>query len=104
MGAHGDDRLLPPRQSLAHEHTSTRARRIAMGPLDGIKVIELAGIGPGPMCAMLLADLGAEVVRIDRLEAVDLGIENDRQFNLLNRSRRSVAVDLKKPEGVGAVL
>ena len=75
-----------------------------MGPLEGIKVVELAGIGPGPMCAMLLADLGAEVVRIDRLEAVDLGLEQDRQFNLLNRGRKSVSIDLKKAEGIDAVL
>ena len=75
-----------------------------MGPLEGIKVVELAGIGPGPMCAMLLADLGAEVVRIDRLEAVDLGLEQDRQFNLLNRGRKSVSIDLKKGEGIDAVL
>ncbi len=75
-----------------------------MGPLTGIKVVELAGIGPGPMCAMLLAGLGAEVIRVDRLAAVDLGIERDRQFNVLNRGRRSVAVDLKQPEGVDAVL
>jgi crotonobetainyl-CoA:carnitine CoA-transferase CaiB-like acyl-CoA transferase len=46
-----------------------------MGPLKGIKVVELAGIGPGPMCAMLLADLGADVIRVDRLEATDLGLE-----------------------------
>ena len=75
-----------------------------MGPLTGIKVVELAGIGPGPMCAMLLSDLGAEVIRVDRLAAVDLGLERERQFNVLNRGRRSVAVDLMSPEGVEAVL
>ena len=75
-----------------------------MGPLTGMKVVELAGIGPGPMCAMLLADLGAEVIRIDRLEATDLGIERDRQYNLLNRSRRSIAVDLKQPGAAETVL
>jgi alpha-methylacyl-CoA racemase len=75
-----------------------------MGPLDGIRVVELAGIGPGPMCAMLLADLGADVVRVDRLEAVDLGLDQARQYNLLNRGRRSVAIDIKKPEGRDAVL
>jgi alpha-methylacyl-CoA racemase len=75
-----------------------------MGPLDGIRVVELAGIGPGPMCAMLLADLGADVVRVDRLEAVDLGLEQARQYNLLNRGRRSVSIDIKKPEGRDAVL
>jgi alpha-methylacyl-CoA racemase len=75
-----------------------------MGPLSGIKVVELAGIGPGPMCAMLLSDLGAEVIRVDRMAATDLGIERGRQFNVLNRGRRSVAIDLKQPEGVEAVL
>ena len=75
-----------------------------MGPLTGIKVVELAGIGPGPMCAMLLSDLGAEVLRVDRLAAVDLGIDRERQFNVLNRGRRSVAVDLKAPEGAEIVL
>lgn len=74
------------------------------GPLSGVKVIELAGIGPGPMCAMLLSDLGAEVVRVDRPTAVDLGIDSGRQFNVLNRGRRSIAVDLKSPEGVEVVL
>lgn len=76
----------------------------AAGPLAGIKVIELAGIGPGPFCAMLLADLGADVVRIDRTSAQDLGIDSGRKFNVLNRNRRSVAVDLKSPDGVETVL
>jgi crotonobetainyl-CoA:carnitine CoA-transferase CaiB-like acyl-CoA transferase len=74
------------------------------GPLNGIKVIELAGIGPGPMCAMLLSDLDAEMVRIDRLEAVDLGIDSSRKRNLLDRGRRSVGIDLKDEAGVEAVL
>jgi alpha-methylacyl-CoA racemase len=68
----------------------------ASGPLVGYKVIELAGIGPNPMCAMMLADMGAEVVRIDRLEESGLGV--------LNRGRRSVAVDLKQAEGIELVL
>ncbi|WP_419912187.1 CaiB/BaiF CoA transferase family protein [Candidatus Poriferisodalis sp.] len=75
-----------------------------MGPLQGLKVIELAGIGPGPFCAMLLADLGADVVRIDRMAPEDLGIDRGRKFNVLNRGRRSVAVDLKSPDGVETVL
>ena len=74
------------------------------GPLQGIKVVELAGIGPAPMCAMLLADLGAEVIRVDRLAPADLGIDSGRRFNLLERSRRSLAVDLKSAEGVEVVL
>jgi crotonobetainyl-CoA:carnitine CoA-transferase CaiB-like acyl-CoA transferase len=75
-----------------------------MGPLAGVKVIELAGIGPGPMCAMLLADLGATVLRIDRREPVDLGIKRPLRFNLLLRNRLSVALDLKRPEEVALVL
>ncbi|MEL7155549.1 MAG: CaiB/BaiF CoA-transferase family protein [Actinomycetota bacterium] len=74
------------------------------GPLTGVKVVELAGIGPGPMCAMLLSDLGAEVIRVDRPVAVDLGLASGRQYNVLNRGRRSIAVDLKSPEGVEVVL
>jgi alpha-methylacyl-CoA racemase len=74
------------------------------GPLDGVKVIELAGIGPGPMCAMLLSDMGAEVIRVDRLAPADLGIDRGRKYNVLNRGRRSIAVDLKTPEGVEVVL
>lgn len=75
-----------------------------MGPLAGTKIIEMAGIGPGPMCAMLLADLGAEVVRIDRMAAADLGMPRDPKTDLLLRGRRSLAVDLKTPEGVACVL
>ena len=75
-----------------------------VGPLSGVKVVELAGIGPGPFCAMLLADLGADVVRVDRMTQVDLGIDRRRQFSVLNRSRRSVSVDLKNPDGVETVL
>ncbi len=75
-----------------------------MGPLEGLKIIELAGIGPGPFCAMLLADMGAEVLRIDRTAEADLGVATERRFAVLNRSRRSIAVDLKNPEGVATVL
>lgn len=75
-----------------------------MGPLEGYKIVELAGIGPGPMCAMLLAELGAEVVTVDRLYDAGLGVELERRFQLLRRSRRSIAVDLKKPQGVATVM
>lgn len=74
------------------------------GPLTGFKVVELAGIGPGPMCAMLLADLGATVIRVDRKEPVKLGIERPLQFNTLLRNRYAIAVDLKDPAGVETVL
>ena len=72
-----------------------------MGPLKGYKVVELAGIGPGPMCGMLLAELGADVLTIDRIQAAGLGTSasTSAKFNLLRRSRRSAAVDLKNPAG-----
>jgi alpha-methylacyl-CoA racemase len=73
---------------------------MSQGPLSGMKVVEFAGIGPGPMCGMLLADLGAEVLRVDRLAPSGLGIERAPKFDLLNRGKRSVAVDLKAAEGV----
>jgi alpha-methylacyl-CoA racemase len=75
-----------------------------MGVLSGYRVIELAGIGPGPMCAMLLSDMGADVARIDRLADAGLGISAGTKFNLLNRGRRSVALDLKRPEAIETVL
>jgi crotonobetainyl-CoA:carnitine CoA-transferase CaiB-like acyl-CoA transferase len=75
-----------------------------MGPLNGMKVIELAGIGPGPMCAMLLADLGATVLRIDRKHPIDLGTPRPLKYNLLLRNRKSIALDLKQPAAVELVL
>ena len=75
-----------------------------MGPLSGYRIIELAGIGPGPLCAMLLSDMGADVLRIDRTADAGLGIATDTKYALLNRGRRSVALDLKKPEAIEAVL
>ncbi|MBP7630229.1 MAG: CoA transferase, partial [Acidimicrobiales bacterium] len=75
-----------------------------MGPLSGIKIVELAGIGPGPYGAMLLADLGADVVRIDRSGNVTGGDPDNPPADITNRSRRSVGVDLKHPDGVATVL
>ena len=74
-----------------------------MGPLSGTKVIEIARIGPGPFCAMMLADMGAEVLRVDRTGAADLGLPIDPKFSVLNRGRRSVALDLKTPAAVAAM-
>ena len=82
--------------------SGSRARR--QGPLAGLKIVEMAGIGPAPMCAMLLADAGAEVLRIDRPTPSGLGIEKPVRFDLLARSRRSVAIDLKQPDGIALVL
>lgn len=75
-----------------------------MGPLKGVKIVELAGIGPGPMCAMLLADLGATVLRVERRTPVKLGIERPLKFNLLLRGRPQIAVDLKEKAGIDFVL
>ena len=71
-----------------------------MGPLAGIRIVEFVGIGPGPMAAMLFADLGADVIRIDRVTPSGLGIAMPKRFGLLGRSRRSIAVDLKDAEGI----
>ena len=75
-----------------------------MGPLSGLKVIEIAGIGPGPFCAMMLADMGADVIRVDRSVAVRGGDPDAPPADVLNRGRRSIGVDLKNPEGVATVL
>ena len=75
-----------------------------MGPLQGIKVLEIAGIGPGPFCAMMLADMGADVVRVDRAQNVSGGDPDSPPADVLNRGRRSIGVDLKHADGVEAVL
>lgn len=74
------------------------------GPLAGVKVVEMAGIGPGPMCGMVLADAGAEVLRVDRPSPSGLGVPKPPRFDILARNRRSVAIDLKHPHGVACVL
>lgn len=71
-----------------------------MGPLAGVKIVEFAGIGPGPMCAMLLADLGADILRIDRVDPDQPKFRS----NVLNRGRRSVSIDLKHPDGIETAL
>jgi alpha-methylacyl-CoA racemase len=74
------------------------------GPLEGVRVIEIAGIGPGPFAAMMLADMGADVVRIDRAQKVSGGDPASPPIDLLGRGRRSIGIDLKHPEGAGVVL
>jgi crotonobetainyl-CoA:carnitine CoA-transferase CaiB-like acyl-CoA transferase len=74
------------------------------GPLAGMKVVELAGLGPAPMCAMLLADLGATVIRVDRKTPSDLGLKRPRKYDLLLRNRDIIGVDLKDPGAVALVL
>ncbi|MGB7051882.1 MAG: CaiB/BaiF CoA-transferase family protein [Acidimicrobiales bacterium] len=74
------------------------------GPLDGVRIIELAGIGPSPFGGMMLADAGADIVRIDRSDKAIYPPRTEPHVDLLNRGRRSVAVDLKHPDGVDLVL
>src|ERR1019366_7476722 len=78
-----------------------------MGPLQGVKVVEIAALGPAPMATMLLADMGAEVVRIERkstTEGRQAAALFDPKIDIMNRSRRVVAFDLKKPEAIEATL
>ncbi len=76
-----------------------------MGPLAGFRIIEMAGIGPAPFAAMLLADMGAEVIRVDRREATDLGLPGrETRFEVLHRGRRSLALDVKSEAGRAIVL
>jgi alpha-methylacyl-CoA racemase len=75
-----------------------------MGPLKGFKIIEIAGIGPGQLCGMLLADMGADVIRLERADVGDLGMAMPPRFNLMNRSRPTVSIDLKTEQGRKLVL
>ena len=75
-----------------------------MGPLAGVKIIEIAGIGPGPFAAMMLADMGADVVRVDRSNQVHGYDPATPPGDSLNRGRRSLGIDLKNPEGVEMLL
>lgn len=74
------------------------------GPLQGVTIIELAGIGPGPFAAMMLSDMGANVIRVDRAGSVTGGDPTDPPKDALTRGRRSIGVDLKNPDGVEAVM
>jgi alpha-methylacyl-CoA racemase len=75
-----------------------------MGPLQGLRIIEIAGIGPTQFCGMLLGDLGADVLRLEREGADDSGIAIPAEFNLMNRSRSVMTVDLKSERGQALVL
>jgi alpha-methylacyl-CoA racemase len=74
------------------------------GPLTGFRIVEMAGIGPAPFAAMMLADMGAEVVRVERAAAVRGPAPETPHADLLRRNRRNIAVDLKHPDGVAVVL
>ena len=71
-----------------------------MGPLSNIKVLEFSGIGPGPYCGMLLADMGADVIRIGRKDSE--GLEN--KYDIHNRSKRSITADLKNKDTISEIL
>lgn len=73
------------------------------GPLADVRVIEIAGIGPAPFCGMLLSDLGADVLRIDRPQASDLGLPLPARFDITGRGRRSLCLDLKHPQAAAAM-
>ena len=75
-----------------------------MGPLDGVRVLEFEAIGPGPFCAMMLADMGADVLLVDRRADPGLGFERERRHDVMLRGRRSVTLDIKSPQGVEAAL
>jgi len=72
-----------------------------MGPLEGVKIIEVGGIGPGPFCGMMLSDMGADIVRIERKDGLSL---SEPKYSIYTRNRRSIFLDLRKPEGVETVL
>ena len=73
------------------------------GPLQGLRVVEIAALGPAPFCGMVLADLGAEVVRVDRADAVTGGHTSSTRNDLMGRGKRSIGVDLKHQDGVSVV-
>jgi len=72
-----------------------------VGPLEGVKIIEVGGIGPGPFCGMMLSDMGADIVRIERKGGLSL---SEPKYDILTRNRRSVFIDLRKPQGVATAL
>ncbi len=75
-----------------------------MGPLQGLRIIEVAGIGPGPFASMMLSDMGADVIRVDRSANAMGGDPAAPPADIFNRGRRSIALDLKSPEGVATLL
>ena len=75
-----------------------------MGPLAGVKIVEFTGIGPAPMAAMMLADMGATIIRIDRTGPADLGIPMPEKFEFTKRSRAVIGLDLKQPASIQLAL
>ena len=75
-----------------------------MGPLAVVRIVELQGIGPGPFCGMMLSDMGAEVIRIDRAGNVAAQTPSSAPLDVLARGRSSIGIDLKNPDGVEVVM
>lgn len=100
-GVVADERESPARleRVLLSHHMSA-----GNGPLAGLRVVEVVGLGPGPFCGMLLSDMGAEVIAVDRPSAAEAVDSSEPATNAMNRGKRSIAVDLKSPEGVEVVL
>src|SRR4029078_7599127 len=93
--------------SAKQESTATPVPRVTiavMGPLTGLRVLEFEAIGPGPFCGMLLADMGADVLLVDRAQDAQLGFGRERWYDVMMRGRRSVTLDLKTPDGVTAAI
>src|SRR3954468_14419922 len=82
----------------------TLLESVLVGPLGGLRVIEMVGLGPGPFAGMLLADMGADVIRIDRVDEARALDRSKPATSAMNRGKRSIAVDLKQPGGVDVVL
>ena len=74
------------------------------GPLEGFRAVEVVGLGPGPFCGMLLADMGAEVLRVDRVDAARAVDHSKPATSAMDRGKQAVAIDLKQPDGVEALL
>ena len=74
------------------------------GPLEGLRAVEMVGLGPGPFCGMLLADMGAELLRVDRVDAARAVDHSKPATSAMDRGKQAVAIDLKQPDGVEALL
>ena len=72
-----------------------------MGPLSGVKIIEVGGIGPGPFCGMMLSDMGADIIRVERKGGLSL---SDPKYDLLTRNRKSISINLRNPQGAETLL
>ena len=95
---------LPTHMDVQKEASMSKSKSSpTCGPLEGIKVVEMAAIGPVPFCGMALADMGAEVICVERVFDANLGIAVERKFDCMGRGKKSISVDLKQEQGVALV-